>query len=184
MLTSPQRTATASSGGYVGFAVGSQSGAVAYAVHRSATANGTYTQVLNNQAFAPSAELYGLINYQKSTVAFREQTNWPTTFAANTVGLIADTAGQHEFVLLEDWAVETEGGESANILNLLSGIYHTNPIEVSTDDSAQVYALSNVVVDTTLHANNATVYYKIAPIDAQGNQLALNLIEPIAIQFC
>ena len=183
-LSAPQKTAIAANGGYVAFAVSRDSATQnTFRVYSSSTENGTYAQVLTGQSFTPSADLIGSIGYQHDTLAFNNEVNWPTTIAANSIGLMQDTAGQQEFSLLDSWGTYTIGGETAKVLEgIRSAIYHSLPIQVESYDTARMFILpASPSMDPTLHAQNATVYYKVVPVDAQGNELALSSVLPIPV---
>ena len=185
MLTAAQRTATAgaASGGYFGVTASRNSTAtVGYAAYLSTTPTGTFTKFLDNQTYAGSALLQGGYNYNHSNLSFIDEKDFPTAIAASTMALLADTAGQQEFVVLPGMPtpVSLAGDTGRTFEDVGIGAYYTKPISIYQDDTARLYFLNSAAKDTVLRANG-TYWLKIVPKDASNVELDLALITAIPV---
>lgn len=181
MLTSPQKTATETSGGYVGFAASRDSlDAALYDLWYCATISGTYTKVASDVTFTPSGLLAGTIGYDHRTVSIIDEKDFPSSISSTTIGLVADTAGQREFSVLNAYEVITIAGDTRKVLdNAGVGAFDTPPIQVHQDETARMYILTNYALDPALRANGTTGYYKAQPKTSGGTALDLSLVTPV-----
>ena len=185
MMTPTQQTATsaAASGGYSAFAISRDSlSQSTYAVYSSATIGGTYTKILDNQPFTPSGRLVGSIGFDHRTMSIEDEKDFPTTITSTTVGLIADTASQQEFCLLNSYTTSTIGGQTAKTLNNVGiAAMDSVPIRVGQDQTARMFVLTVYALDPTIKTNGTTIYYKIVPKDSMGNESSITAVVPIPL---
>ena len=184
LMTGDERTASASGGGYSAFAVSrADVSSPSYAIYSSATENGTYTLDADNQPYTPSAQINGLVIYDHRTLTVTDEISFPSSVAANTVALIADTAGQKELCLLNGIQTLTVGGETSKVLNNIGVATHYSvPIRVGQNESARIYALTSYGQDPTLRTVG-TRYYKITPKTSAGAIKPLNEITAIPVSI-
>lgn len=195
MMAGGQKSATATTGGYPAFAVSrNNTGTVNYAIYSSTAPNGTYTKIADNQPYTPSALLTGSVLYNHQTLSVVDEKDFPASISANTIGLIADTAGQQEHVVLNGVASYTVAGSTSKELeNVGVACFDSVPIQVGQNDTARVYVLGayvsgsfvlgNCGVDPAIKANGVTTYYKIVPKDAGGGELSLASITPVSLSI-
>ena len=185
MMTAGQKSASATSGGYPAFAVSrNNTDTVNYAIYSSATSNGTYTKIADNQPYTPSALLMGSVLYNHRALSVVDEKDFPASISANTIGLIADTAGQQEHVVLNGVSSYTvAGATSKNLENVGVACFDSVPIQVGQNDTARVYVVgaSAYGIDPAIKTNGITTYYKIVPKDAGGGELSLAGIMPVSL---
>lgn len=183
LLDSTQRTNTASGGGYpLIYASRNNLSSPNFAVYSSTTEGGTYTLLLDNQAYTPSALVNGYMNFDHRLISINNEIDFPSTILTNTAGLIADTTGQKEFVQLNGVTSRTVAGETIRVLeNVGVAIFDSVPIKVSQDETARVFSLASPSISNTMLADGVTRYYKIVPKNSSGDSLSLAGITPISL---
>ena len=183
MMTAGEQAASSTSGGYPAFAVSRDSTTqVSYAVYQSSTIGGTYTKLLDNQPFTPSARCLGSVGFDHRNIAIDDEKDFPASIVAAVNTMLADTAGQQEIMVVSSSSITTIGASTAKSLdNVAIAAMDSVPISVGLDDTARVYLLSIYGADATLRADATTTYYKIVSKDSLGNELSLSLVNPIAL---
>lgn len=182
-LSPAQKTAVAGNGGYAAFAVSRDNDlAASFNLYRSNAPDGTFAPVLNAQTFMPSANLTGAIDHVSSVIAYNNEIDMPASITADSNGLLVDTAGNIEMCLIGALTTNTVFGVTAkNMSNIKRAAYHYLPVHVDSAESARMFILPAAqIIDPTLHAQGTTVYYKAVPVNAQGVELALSSVTPIA----
>ena len=182
MLTVPQQTASDTSGGYPAFAVSRDSvNQASYAVYSSTTIGGTYSKILDNQAFTPSGLLVGTISYDHRTLSVVDEKDFPTVITSATIGMIADSAGQQEMVILNSFNTITIGGDpSKELENVGMAAMDSVPIAVGQDETARMFVLTTYGFDSSIKANG-DIFYKIVPKDSANNELSLASVTPVKL---
>lgn len=181
-LSAGQKSTVSSNGGYAAFAVSRVGNAASFNLYRSNAPDGTFAPVLNAQTFMPSANLTGAIDHVSSVIAYNNEIDMPASITADSQGLLVDTAGNIEMCLIGALTTNTVFGVTAkNMSNIKRAAYHYLPVHVDSAESARMFVLPAAqIIDPTLHAQGTTVYYKAVPVNAQGVELALSSVTPIA----
>ena len=182
-LSSAQQTAIAGGGGFPAFVVSrNNTASPAYSVYECDTIGGIYTRTLASQPYAQSALVLGAVTLDHRTLTLDTTSEFPTTIAANTYGVLADTAGQYEQLLAHNIATVSNVGDSARITTDLStGIYDSQLMAVGEIDTARLYIVPTLPIINTIIADAVDKFYKVAPEGSTGTPIALAGIIPIKL---
>lgn len=184
-LSSPQQANVFSSpGGYPAFAVsrGVNTTSPNFNIYKSTTLGGTYTLVASNQTYATSARVVDALTYNHETLSVDSVSEFPSSIAPGAYGLLTDSAGQVENLILDNVALVTiEGETSRQLTNIGVAAYDSVPIAVNQDEIARLWVIPAPVILNDLIGDGVTTYWKVAPNDASGTPLSLAGITPIAL---
>ena len=182
-LSGAQQTAIASGGGFPAFAVSRNNvSSPAYSVYDCATIGGVYTRVLSGQSYAQSALVLGAVTLDHRTLSLDTTSEFPSSISVATYGILADTAGQYEQLLVQNIATATTAGDTVRVTSALStGIYDSQIIAVNELDTARLYVVPTLPIVTTIVADAVDRFYKISPEDNTGTPLAIAGITPIKL---
>ena len=182
-LSSAQQAAIAGGGGFPAFVVSrNNTASPAYSVYECDTIGGIYTRTLASQPYAQSALVLGAVTLDHRTLSLDTTSEFPTTIAANTYGILADTAGQYEQLLAHNIATVSNVGDSVRVTaNLSTGIYDSQIIAVNELDTARLYIAPTLPIINTIIADSVDKFYKVAPEGSTGTPIALAGITPIKL---
>ena len=182
-LTGAQQTAIAAGGGFPAFAVSRNNmSSPAYSVYDCATAGGTYTRVLSGQSYAQSAVVQGAVILDHRNLTLDATSEFPATIAAKSYGVLADTAGQYEHLLVNNVSTVSLLGDTNRVTTGISeAIYDSQPIAVSATDTARLYIVPFLPTINTILADATDRYYKVVPEDNTGTPLSITAVTPIKL---
>ncbi len=188
LLSPSQQTAVETNGGgYPLFIVTKNAADTtnAFDVIMAPTINGTYTPYLSNQLFTPTARITGEIDRIHPAFAISEESGMPTTIVAGTKALMYDTAGQIEWLELDNVSTKTDENNISSIRLVetsRTAIWDIpKPIKIDLADVARIALLNNPVVGTTVIADSAQVFFKVIPKVLGGASVNPALVTPIPL---
>ena len=184
LLSSGQRTAAETGGGYPLFVVtkNTEDIATGFDVQMATTSNGVYSNYLTDQPFTPTALVNGIIDKTHPTFAITNESNMPNTITADTKGLLYDSIGQREWVQLNNLATKTILGETARVFEGVgAAIWDSGmPIQVGQEDVARIAVLTAPSIGAML-ADGVQRFFKVIPKVIGGSSINPALVTPIAL---
>ena len=182
-LSSAQQTAIAGGGGFPAFVVSRNStSSPSYSVFECDTIGGIYTRTLASQPYAQSAVVQGAVTLDHRTLTLDTISEFPTTIAANSYGVLADTTGQYEHLQINNVSTVSLLGDTNRLTTGLNlAIYDSQLIAVAETSLARLYNVPTLPIINTIIADGVSKFYKIAPEGSSGTPIALAGITPIQL---
>ena len=182
-LSSAQQTAIAGGGGFPSFVVSrNNTSSPSYSVFECDTIGGIYTRTLASQPYAQSAVVQGSVTLDHRALTLDTTSEFPVTIAANSYGVLADTAGQYEHVQINNLSTVSVAGDTNRITTGVNvAVYDSQLIAVTETNTARLYFVPTLPIINTIIADGISKFYKIAPEGSTGTPIALAGITPIQL---